>query len=445
MSLLRSLPKIDKLMAHKAFASFSPVRLAPCVKAAVETLRQGILEGTVTHIDEEGLIREICARMEERLAPSLVPLVNATGVIVHTNLGRSCLSPVLLERATAALTHYTNLEYDVQQGQRGERYAHVSRHLRELLGVEDVLVVNNNASAVFLILNTFAKGKETIVSRGELVEIGGSFRVPEVMSNSGTTLVEVGATNKTRLGDYANALSEHTAMVMKVHRSNFSIEGFSEEASLEELVKFAKEKGVLDYYDLGSAYLADLPYGLSHAEPSLPKLLVHGPSLVSFSGDKLFGGVQAGIIVGKKALIDRLKKNQLLRMLRVDKLTLCLLEETVKAYLGGETHLIPTLDLLLRDEASLETLAKKLRRQIGAEKCDVVHSQTYVGGGTMPNRPIPTVALHVKGDATALERRFRERHVIGRIERDRFLLDLRALLKEDEKPLVEICKKVLDS
>ena len=444
MNSLRNLPKIDKLLVKPQLAHCNPLHVKPIAQKAVDELRKKLQKAEIESFDEEALVEQIKAQYEALLAPSLVPLVNATGVIVHTNLGRSCLSPELLKRAHECLSNYTNLEYDLENGCRGERYAHVSRHLRTLLGVEDVLVVNNNAAAVFLILNTLAMGKESIVSRGELVEIGGSFRVPDVMARSGSKLVEVGTTNKTRIGDYNAAITDETAMLMKVHRSNFSIEGFSEEASMEEITNLAQKRGVLDYYDLGSAYITPLPYGLSHAEPSLHQILANEPTLVSFSGDKLLGGVQAGIIVGKKSLIQALKKNQLLRMLRVDKLTLALLEESAKAYLNDELHLIPTLNLLHRGIPTLETIAKRLRCKIGAQMCDILHSHTYVGGGTMPNRPIPTVALHVKGNAKNLERKFRAHGAIGRIESDKFLLDLRALLPQSEARLVEIAKKVLE-
>ncbi len=443
MNPLRSLPKIDKLLDNHIFKDCNPALLAPLVKNAVKDLRKDILSGKATSYEEAALLDEILKTYLKILSPSLVPLINATGVIVHTNLGRSCLSHTLFERAKKTLSGYTNLEYDLEKGCRGERYAHVSYHLKALLGVEDVLVVNNNAAAVFLILNTFAPNKESIVSRGELVEIGGSFRVPDVMARSGTQLIEVGTTNKTRIDDYEAAINENTALLMKVHRSNFSIEGFSEEASMEEITLLAKKKGLLDYYDLGSGYIDTLPYGLSYAEPSLLRILAKSPSLVSFSGDKLLGGVQAGIIVGNKKLIKRLKSNQLLRMLRVDKLTLSLLEETTKAYLANETNLIPTLFLLNRSVTDLELIATHLQKQIGIEKCNIIHSQTFVGGGTLPNRPIPTVALQIEGDAKTLERQFRQEGLIGRIESDFFLLDLRALLPESEDELIKCCKRVL--
>ena len=443
MQALRNLPKIDKLIANTAFEGLHVERVTTLAREQIDALRQRILQGDSDTVDETALIDAILSCYHEALTPSLKPLINATGVIVHTNLGRSCIHPTLLERAAPLITNYSNLEYNLEQGERGERYAHVSRHLRELLGVEDVLVVNNNASAVFLILNTFAKNKEAIVSRGELVEIGGSFRVPDVMSQSGAILKEVGTTNKTRIADYQNAITQTTSVLMKVHRSNFSIEGFSEEASFEQIVALAKDHGLIDYYDLGSGYLPELPYGLSRAEPPLKKLLACTPSLVSFSGDKLLGSVQAGIIVGKKELINALKKNQLLRMLRVDKITLALLEESIKAYLNDELHLIPTMHLLCRSQEALHARAVALQKTIGPHHCTIIESVSYVGGGTMPNRKIPTIALALKGDAKTLEKTFREHLIIGRIQDDAFLLDLRSVREEDEALLLTTAKAIL--
>jgi len=319
----------------------------------------------------------------------------------------------------------------------------VSTHLKELLGVEDVLVVNNNASAVFLILNTFAKNQEVVVSRGELVEIGGSFRIPEVMKQSGAILNEVGATNKTKITDYENAINENTAMLMKVHQSNFSIEGFSEAVAYEDLKQLATQNNLLDYYDLGSGYVPKLPYNLGNREHSLSEILTCNPSLISFSGDKLFGSVQAGIIAGRADLIAKLKKNQLLRMLRVDKITLSLLEESIKAYLAEEYEQIPTLWLLFRSVEELAQRALHVKESVGKNSCEIVESETYMGGGTLPNRRFPTIALHVKGKATLLERKFRENHVIGRIENDHFLLDFRTILPSTEEKLSEIIKRIV--
>lgn len=443
MNLLRSIPKVDKCLTHPLLQGLSEHLLIHVARQKIEELRQNLIERKIESFDEETLMLSIKEAYTKLLEPSLVPLINATGVILHTNMGRSLISKTLLERASDVICNYSNLEYNLELGSRGERYEHVSSHLKELLNVEDVLVVNNNASAVFLILNTFAKNKEVVVSRGELVEIGGSFRIPEVMKQSGALLCEVGATNKTKLADYVEAIHENTVMLMKVHQSNFSIEGFSEDVAYESIKQLASNNNLLDYYDLGSGFIPKLPYNLGNREHSLHEILACQPSLISFSGDKLFGSVQAGIIAGRADLIAKLKKNQLLRMLRVDKITLSLLEESIKAYLQETYEEIPTLWLLFRTTEELEERAKQVKKHVGAKYCDIVKSDTYMGGGTLPNRRFPTIALHVKGKATSLERQFRENHVIGRIENDQFLLDFRTILPSVEEKLIHIIETIV--
>lgn len=443
MNALRLLPKVDKCFTHPLFEGANATLVMKIARGKIEEIRQALIHKEIESFDEEALMRHIKEEYDALFEPSLKPLINATGVILHTNMGRSLISKTLLDRASDVICNYSNLEYNLEMGSRGERYEHVSRHLKELLDVEDVLVVNNNASAVFLILNTFAQNKEVVVSRGELVEIGGSFRIPEVMKQSGALLCEVGATNKTKITDYANAIHENTAMLMKVHQSNFSIEGFSEAVEYETLKQLAANHDLLDYYDLGSGYVPKLPYNLGNREHSLSEILTCNPSLISFSGDKLFGSVQAGIIAGRADLIAKLKNNQLLRMLRVDKITLSLLEESIKAYLKEEWEHIPTLWLLFRSVEELTQRALHVKEQIGEEACEIVESETYMGGGTLPNRRFPTIALHVKGKATALERKFRANHVIGRIENDHFLLDFRTILPSMEDKLIEIIKLII--
>ena len=443
MDRLKKIPKVDKLIARSEFKGLNQTLLTRIAKEKVEELRKKLLSNEIEDFNQDKLIKEIKNSYEKLLEPSLKPLINATGVILHTNMGRSLISPEILQNASKVICSYSNLEYNQAKGQRGERYEHVSKHLKTLLGVEDVLVVNNNASAVFLVLNTFAKNKEVVVSRGELVEIGGSFRIPEVMSQSGAKLKEVGATNKTKISDYENAINEDTIMLMKVHKSNFSIEGFSEEVSFKEIKRLSIKFNLLDYYDLGSGYIPTLPYNLSFAEPPIGKILQDNPSLISFSGDKLFGSVQAGIIAGKKELIDKLKKNQLLRMVRVDKITLSILEETIKAYLEKRFDLIPTLKMLFCDIQSLRDRAKEMQKAIGAEKCEVIETSTFMGGGTLPNRRFPTIALHIKGKAMLLEKKFRANNIIGRIEQDMFLLDFRSILPENENEIITTTKKIV--
>jgi L-seryl-tRNA(Ser) seleniumtransferase len=253
----------------------------------------------------------------------------------------------------------------------------------------------------------------------------------------------VGATNKTKASDYANAINDNTALLMKVHRSNFTIEGFSSETAYGDIQTLAAQHGLIDYYDLGSGYIPELPYNLSSVELPIAKVLEENPALISFSGDKLFGSVQAGIIAGRKELIAKLKKNQLLRMLRVDKVTLSILEESIKAYLEQRYDLIPTLKLLFTDIEVLRTRAEAMRQAIGEERCEVIETTTFMGGGTLPNREFPTIALHLHGKATKLERAFRERDIIGRIDKDRFLIDLRALEARYESDIVTVAREVL--
>ncbi len=442
-NLFRQIPKVDTFVEQNEFTGFNKKLLIQIARKKINALREKIANSKIDYFDMNKLMESTKKSYYDILSSSLKPLINATGVILHTNMGRSLISKDILDNASKVICNYSNLEYDVKKGTRGERYAHAQKGLKELLGVEDVLVVNNNASAVFLILNSFAKNKEVIVSRGELVEIGGSFRIPEVMKESGAILKEVGTTNKTKPNDYGNAINNNTSMLMKVHKSNFSIEGFSEETDFSTIKKIALNNNLLDYYDLGSGYIPRLPYNLGNNEHSLSNILKSNPSLISFSGDKLFGSVQAGIIVGKKELIKRLKKNQLLRMLRVDKITLSILEESVKAYLQQNYEQIPTLKLLFQDINSLQKRAEKLQKSLGKDICEVISSTTFMGGGTLPNRKFPTIALHIKGKAIELEKKFRKKYLIGRIEQNKFLIDFRSIMPSIDDNIEQIIKEVL--
>jgi len=440
MILLKSIPKVDKFIQNIAFKEMSTKLITKISKQKIETLRADILNNIVTSIDEQKLILDVINDYNHITTPSLKKVINATGVIVHTNLGRSLISPNSFDKVKEIITSYNNLEYDLEKGKRGERYSHISKVICELLGCEDVLIVNNNASAVFLVLNTFAKNKETVVSRGELVEIGGSFRVPDVMSSSGAILKEIGTTNKTHLQDYVNACNENTSILMKVHKSNYSIEGFTSEVSHEEIVKVAKENNVIDYYDMGSGHMIDLPYNINQHEPSVLGIMKYHPSLISFSGDKLLGSIQAGIIVGKKKYIDELKKNQLLRMLRVDKITLALLEDNITSLLLGQNEDIPTLKMLFTSVEDLEKRALNLQSKLQEYcKCEIIKTSTVIGGGTTPNKKIPTIALSISFKnykANKLEKLFREHNIIGRIENDKYLLDFRSI-QECELEIIE--------
>ncbi len=443
MNDFRKIPSVDHVLDWEEFDGYNRLQLTEATRRAFAEIRRAIADGREVATDRPSLVILIHERYRELMTPSLSPVINATGVILHTNLGRAPIGEEIFEEARAVATGYCNLEYDLEQGSRGDRYEHTATALQELLGCEEALIVNNNAAAVFLILNTFSRGKEVVVSRGELVEIGGSFRIPEVMAASGAKLVEVGTTNKTRISDYEAAITGETSMLMKVHKSNYTIEGFSEEATMGEISALAKERGLIDYYDLGSAYLPELPWGLGAAELSLPKILRNPPSLLSFSGDKLFGGVQAGIILGRRTLIERLKRNQILRMFRVDKVTLSLLEHTVLAYAKGETEKIPALWMLFTSQETLRKRALRLKDRLSIPS-EVLLSETYVGGGTLPNRKIPTVVLALEGEAQELEAAFRAKRIIGRIEKDRFVLDMRTVEEGDFEAIFEAARDIGD-
>ena len=449
MILLKSIPKVDKFITHKAFEGLSTSLITKISKEVIGNLREDILNNKVQNIDENILVSNVLKEYETITTPSLQTLINATGIIVHTNLGRSLINKKSLEKAIQIATSYNNLEYDLNEGQRGERYSHIVKTLQNLTDCEDAIVVNNNACAVFLILNTFAKNKEVIVSRGELVEIGGSFRVPEVMSQSGAILKEIGTTNKTHLRDYENAINEKTSILMKVHKSNYSIEGFTSEVDFEEIVKVAKENNLIDYYDMGSGHIIDLPFNLSSKEPSILEIMKYKPSLLSFSGDKLLGSVQAGIIIGKKELIEKIKKNQLLRMLRVDKITLSILEDTLNSYLKNELDEIPTLKMLYTKIETLEQRALKLLEKVSDFCiCEVIKTQTLIGGGTTPNKKIPSIALtieHKDYKPNQIEKLLRKNNLIARIENEKILLDFRTIQENEIEKIANILKKIFES
>ena len=448
MLLLKSIPKVDKFIQNKAFKNLLLKLVTKISKDTIEQLRADILSEKVSSVNEKILIESVLKRYENITTPSLQTVINATGIIVHTNLGRSLISEQTFDKIKDIVTSYTNLEYDLEKGKRGERYSHISKSICELLGCEDVLIVNNNASAVFLILNTFAKNKKVAVSRGELVEIGGSFRVPDVMSNSGAILKEIGTTNKTHLKDYVEACEDNdTAILMKVHKSNYTIEGFTSEVSHQDIVQTAQENGLIDYYDMGSGHMIDLPYNLAQTEPSVKRIMKYNPSLISFSGDKLLGSIQAGIIVGKKKYIDELKKNQLLRMLRVDKITLAILEDTIISLLLDKKEEIPTLQMLFTCTDTLQKRAQELQSSLkNICTTNIIQTDTLIGGGTTPNKKIPTVALQVGFQnlkPNHLEKLFRKNNIIGRIENESFLLDLRSVPEQELNTLEEKIKTLL--
>jgi L-seryl-tRNA(Ser) seleniumtransferase len=446
---LRRLPSVDDLVRRVAdraeLGGLPRTRLTAIVREVLEAERQTVRGGGAPALVET-LESRIVERGGHGRAFSLRPLINATGVVLHTNLGRALLSPLALERLAEVAAGYSNLEMDVPTKERGSRYSHVEGLLQRLSGAEDALVVNNNAAAVLLALETLAHGKEVVVSRGELIEIGGEFRIPDIMLRSGAILREVGATNRTHLRDYADAIGTETALLLKVHTSNYRVVGFTAEVTSRELTALGRERGLPVMEDLGSGSLVDLrPFGFPY-EPTVPEVVASGVDLVSFSGDKLLGGPQAGIVVGRRAFVSRLKKNPWNRALRVDKLTLAALEATLAAYEAGDAlQTVPTLKSLTEPAASVRARAQGVLRRLPADirhrlRAEVVESAAQVGGGALPTRDIPSFALAVGATPAAargLDEALRagEPAVVGRIAADRLLLDCRTVLASQVAPL----------
>ncbi|MDR2904427.1 MAG: L-seryl-tRNA(Sec) selenium transferase [Helicobacteraceae bacterium] len=443
--MLQNIPKLDLLLKRESLAEIPPKLRAKLAREEVEALRQKAIANEAVEADFE--IAVIAAKIAEKFAkfrdPALKPLINATGVAIHTNLGRSPISPEIYREIEPVITGYSNLEFNEKSGKRGDRYARLEDLLKNALGFEAAIAVNNNAAAVFLVLNTFARDREAIVSRGELVEIGGSFRIPEVMRLSGAILREVGASNKTRLSDYENAICEKTALLMKVHKSNFATIGFTSEVEYAELSRLAVGRGLIDYYDLGSGQLAEFEF---KGEPLLTEIARFAPSLVSFSGDKLFGGSQAGIICGKKPLIDALKRNQLFRMLRVGKFTIAVLEATLRRYILGLEGEIAGVNIFRADAAKLLCRAQKLAALIGDFPREIRETENFAGGGSMPCTAIKGVALVFDfGDENSeiLQTKLREKGVIARVEDRKLFVETRAIFDRDLEKLAGILREVL--
>jgi L-seryl-tRNA(Ser) seleniumtransferase len=420
------------------------------VRDVLARIRTEILEGnqdlapallSTTAIEER-----IKQAVESSAAYSLQPVINATGVILHTNLGRAPLSTAMLEHAAEIATQYSNLEFDLAAARRGQRDVHISSALRDLLGAESAIVVNNNAAAVLLTLNALAEGGEVIVSRGELIEIGGSFRIPEIMQKSGAVLHEVGTTNRTRISDYRSAVNENTRLLLRVHPSNFRIVGFTERPLLEEVVALGREKGIPVYEDLGSGCLVSLAgQGLRDEIPA-DHSIAAGVDVISFSGDKLLGGPQAGVIAGKREMVSRIRRNPLFRALRVDKLTYAILETTLLAYRQEQYHHVPTLRMIQITAAEIEGRAHRLMKEIplrpGGLEWEIVGGDSVIGGGSAPGYGLPTrlIALrHGRDSTVVLERKLLARRppVIGRVEADTVLLDLRTVLPNQEASLAD--------
>ncbi len=461
--LLRKLPAVDEVLRENRtkqwIETYPRVLVLDAVRTVLDRRRKAIREAP-DHIDERsvsltGILDEAETVLRELSEPSLRTVINATGVIVHTNLGRSILSNTAVERIVEISRSYSNLEYDVEAGERGKRYVHVEGILRRLTGVEAATAVNNNAAAVLLCLNTLARGKEVIVSRGELVEIGGSFRVPDVMERSGAKLREVGTTNKTHLKDYEKAVNENTGLILKVHTSNYRIVGFTKEVPPAELSKLGKKYNLPVMWDLGSGSFIDLAAYGAGGEPTVRQAVDSGVDVLTFSGDKLLGGPQAGLILGKKALLDPIRSNPLARALRIDKLTLAALDATLGQYLDMEkaTRDIPTLWMLTQPLSEIERKAGLLAeglKGIGDKDLAVTiqDDTSQSGGGALPTGNFPTRTIcvrHERLSANRIESRLRlgRPHIIARIKEGMVVFDPRTLNDEEIGKIVEAVKKIL--
>ena len=452
--LLRQIPAVNELLGRAALRDLEARAgrglLLESTRRVLRRVRDRIVEGSLASVSLEALEQEIVIEAEAAARFSLRAVINASGVILHTNLGRAPLAHEAVEHIAEVSTCYSNLEYDLDLGARGKRDVHTNRLLCPLLGSERALVVNNNAAAVLLALNTLAEGAEVVVSRGELIEIGGSFRIPDVCAKSGAILREVGTTNRTRIGDYAAAINERTRVLLRVHPSNFRILGFTERPSLKEFVELGQRHNLISMEDLGSGCLVDLsPHGIRD-EPTASASLNAGVDVVTFSGDKLLGGPQAGILAGKLEPLERIRKNPLFRALRVDKLTIAALEATVSLYLQGKTQAIPALRMIQLSREAIHQRAARLAERISARpqfSARVQEGDSVIGGGSTPAQALPTALLavtHSRHSAQELEKLLRQNSppVIARVEQDALLLDLRTVFEEQDEELIRALEAI---
>ena len=454
-ALLRKMPSVDELLQRPQVAELGETLqrgfLVDTVRNVLAQLRREIVSGTTvaeSELEPEALEHRIAEAIETELAPSLRGVINASGVILHTNLGRAPLAAPILDELRQTATHYSNLEYDLAAGARGKRDVHTSRLIERLTGAEASIVVNNCAAAVLVTLAALARDGEVIVSRGELIEIGDGFRIPEIMEQSGAVLREVGTTNRTRIADYENSVNEKTRVILRVHPSNFTVSGFTEKPEVEQLIALGQRAGLPVVEDLGSGCLMDLS-SVGINEPTARASVEAGFSLVLFSGDKILGGPQAGIIAGKKDLVQKVRRHPLFRALRVDKLTITAMEVTLRAYLRAAWNEIPALRMM---HLPLDEIAERTRsfcealQAVAADfdvEIEMAEGRSLVGGGSTPAQSLPTMVLRIAGarySASALEARLRlttdSPPVIARIEDGRLLLDLRTVFPEQEPALV---------
>jgi L-seryl-tRNA(Ser) seleniumtransferase len=456
---LRALPSVEKLAARPELAHLSREVAVRFARRAVDEARaalRGAERESAPPPSADALVARAAELVGEAEQPTLRRVINATGVLLHTNLGRAALAPAAARAVAEVAKGHTSLEVDEQTGGRGSRQAHVQELLCELTGADDALVVNNNAAATFLPVAAVAAGREVILSRGQLVEIGGQFRLPDVIRTAGAQLVEVGTTNRTRIGDYEAAITERTAMLLRVHPSNYKIIGFSEEASLDELVALGRKRGVPVYDDIGSGALVDLsPYGLTD-EPTAPGSIRAGADVVWFSGDKLLGGPQAGILIGRKDQLSVMAKHPLMRALRPDKLTLAALEATLRLYQAGRAWSdVPVLRRMTRPVDDVRAACERVTESVrngglpSGASLDIVPTVSEIGGGSLPGHTLPSFALVVTmdgrsaGDLARALRMSPATPVYGRIERDRLLLDLRTVDEAEEAEVAATLTRVL--
>lgn len=457
-ALLRKIPKIDDILRQENIEETaqqcSHSILMESIRETLDSLRQRILAGEEdVPVEMADICEEVLRLTAQKNTMSLRPVINATGIILHTNLGRARLSDRAVEAIKSIAQDYNTLEYNLKKGARGSRYDHVEDLISKITGAEDAIVVNNNAAAVMLILSTMAKGREVITSRGELVEIGGAFRVPDIMAQSGGTLVEVGTTNKTHYSDYVNAITPETGALLKVHTSNFKIMGFFEEVTLEEMVEIGHSHNLPVIYDLGSGALVRLQdYGIQD-EPNVLDAMKSGVDILSFSGDKLLGGPQAGIIIGKREYIEKMKKNPLTRAFRIDKLTLAALEATLRDYLDPEVALksIPTLQMMCATKEELLLKGQKLFDLLNQDPqgytVELTEDYGQIGGGSVPTQMIPSVVIALKTTNLSLDTLEKELRavslpIIARISKERMLFDVRTIEERHFSYINETLRKL---
>jgi L-seryl-tRNA(Ser) seleniumtransferase len=460
--LLRQIPSVDELLLQPRLVALSSrvdrnlvVEVARAILSGLRARIAGDSKGTALAANLESVEELVAAEVERILSRSLQPVINATGVILHTNLGRAPLSAAVVEEFRRTATQYSNLEYDLEAGARGKRDVHTAELLTRLTGAEAAIVVNNCAAAVLVTLAALARGGEVIVSRGELIEIGDGFRIPEIMEQSGAILREVGTTNRTHVGDYENAIGEKTRLLLRVHPSNFKVTGFTDKPSLEELVALSQRIGLPLVEDLGSGCLVNLSeHGI--AEPTVRESVEAAVGIVTFSGDKLFGGPQAGIIAGKKELIAKVRRHPLFRALRVDKLTIAALEATLSAYLRAAWDEIPAMRMIRMTPQEIKRRAENFIRELRPElpldevEIEIADGVSLAGGGSTPAQSLPTKIIRIASarySAAKLEQRLRRApsgtSVIARVEEERLILDLRTVFPEQEPLLVKTLAAVL--